>query len=678
MSQRILSRMDVVERGRRYFERQERDTIRGIDRAPQKQLTKELADEIAAKSAEELLTDDYFFGRVGGKGIWRPHMDDIIELWERRRSEGVCLFVDQEGIGSGKTTKAAAISALLVLEILTTWNIREKFGIRMKDAPIVGITASRTEKQSREVTFNYILPFCTSQFFTEYFPPNFRKTEVLGVDGQLSYYPKTIRFPGGVFLFPATREVLSTLGFNIYFATIDEANYLQVVERSRQEFGDQSFDAAKFLFDEISSRIKNRFMVAGKVHGLLTMISNSRYVNDFLHRVITMVERGEREAVSYLPPTMVRRRAVWDVLWEVPEKKLSHDYFTFDLENMRVSGHGTFGPDERPDRRGYEVRIPVDYEPEARRDAYNFWRRYGDTPLSAINPAFTDRAALAECIDRGRHSPYVEKAVGDSFRPEIHNLFRPKPGQPLLHLHIDLGQKRDACGFAAVSVPNWTPVGNVMRPFVRVEVLARITAPPGGEVRFADVRGLIYELRERGFPIGMITFDGWQSVDSIQELTDKGFYAGVMSIDRTSRYPTIVDKSIGPGTQGATLGAIAYRPTNGQFDAAMRSLFDAITERRISIPVYLDVEEQTWLEREILALEYNERTATVEKSPHGTDDLVQALAGAVFNAMNLSGEPEAPRREQPRLAMGAYDDPCFAEHSIGAFGVRDDDDWWKR
>jgi hypothetical protein len=301
--------------------------------APQREWTEKDYESLKSMSVREILTDDYFFGKVGGKDLFSPHMADIEELWERRKTEGVSLYIDQEGIGSGKTTKAAALSALLLLEILTTPDLRATFNAN-KD--IVILTMSRKEKQSREVTFSTILPFCCAPAIIEHFPPNIRPEDINADQKVFVRYPKSIRFPGRVHIFPATKEVFDPLGYDIYAGTVDEANYLEVVAGSKREYGAQGrFDAAEIAFSEIFSRIKSRFSLHGRVYGLLHMISNSRYKGDFFDRTITLVERGELEKEPLLPPTMVTTRCTWQT---VPASKFSDRFFYFDTSTMRIVG----------------------------------------------------------------------------------------------------------------------------------------------------------------------------------------------------------------------------------------------------------------------------------------------------------------------------------------------------
>lgn len=302
-------------------------------------LSDEEKRQITTMTPRELLHDPDFFGNVGGKGIWDAHLEDIEELWRRRRSdEGVCLFVDIEGTSSGKTTKAAVITVLLIIELLTTIGLREKFHL-LPHSKITLMCLSRSSVQTKEVTFDRIVPFFASPFFDKYFPPNFRAQDYDPVTRTFQNYPSVIRFPGGIFLTPATGDVLSTVGYDIYGGTLDEANYMEVVAKSEKSKGETSgkFDAAEIAFDEIMSRIGGRFNDGEKTHGLLVMLSNPRYKRDFLDRVVTLVSEGRQSEYPTLPPTMVRRRDAWEPR---PAELISKYWFVFDMEAMKIVDKG--------------------------------------------------------------------------------------------------------------------------------------------------------------------------------------------------------------------------------------------------------------------------------------------------------------------------------------------------
>jgi hypothetical protein len=108
------------------------------------------------------------------------------------------------------------------------------------------------------------------------------------------------------------------------------------------------------------------------------------------------------------------------------------------------------------------------------------------------------------------------------------------------YAHIDLALSGDACGFAVGHVIGSKQVSRGFgqdkhqetKPIIRMDLLLQIVAPKYGEIQFSTVRTLLYRLRELGMQFGMVSYDSWNSADSIQTLKAEGFTADVLSVDR--------------------------------------------------------------------------------------------------------------------------------------------------
>jgi hypothetical protein len=77
----------------------------------------------------------------------------------------------------------------------------------------------------------------------------------------------------------------------------------------------------------------------------------------------------------------------------------------------------------------------------------------------------------------------------------------------------------------------------VKRPMkgIVVDLALQLIAPQGGEIIFADLRSLIYRLRDvYGFKIIFAGYDGFESTDSLQELQRQGIPSGNISVDKTT------------------------------------------------------------------------------------------------------------------------------------------------
>jgi intein/homing endonuclease len=111
------------------------------------------------------------------------------------------------------------------------------------------------------------------------------------------------------------------------------------------------------------------------------------------------------------------------------------------------------------------------------------------------------------------------------------------------HVHIDIGLRHDALGLCMAHIGSFRDV--VRRgpngeqhleraPVFVVDLMLRVTPPPGDEIILGDVRRLIYELAQHGYTITSVTTDSYQSTDLVQQLNQKGFNAKIVSVDTST------------------------------------------------------------------------------------------------------------------------------------------------
>jgi len=152
---------------------------------------------------------------------------------------------------------------------------------------------------------------------------------------------------------------------------------------------------------------------------------------------------------------------------------------------------------------------------------------YGCRPIrGGVNRVFPNpNIIIKKSTERLTHPFDVNQLLLESFQP----------GPFLYYAHFDLSAKKDCTGFALCHVDQ-------DRNKIVIDAMLEIPVPPGGELRLAHNRKLLYELNDRGFEIKVVSFDGWQSLESRQELSIRGFNVEYASVDRTSEgYDTLVD-----------------------------------------------------------------------------------------------------------------------------------------
>jgi hypothetical protein len=285
--------------------------------------------EAAAQSRvdiETLIRDPFYLGF--GDKVYGGVLEDIVELFEERKSRQINLAIFMEGIGSGKTVKASIIQWLLWFELTCLWPNPQEYFDLAPNSVIALINLNRTEKQSKKVTFAEVYPRFQCPFNMQYFPPSDKYTTEIRITRN------------NTTIFPGTSSALSALGYNLYGGTIDEAAFLEVIDDSTKTY-DGKFDAAEEMYHAITNRMISRFLRKGKLPGLLSMISSSNFPDDFMHKQMAYATLAEEESKKNGTVNdsniFWRRRSTWEAKGSkfFPE----NEFFYIDTENAEILEH---------------------------------------------------------------------------------------------------------------------------------------------------------------------------------------------------------------------------------------------------------------------------------------------------------------------------------------------------
>jgi len=311
---------------------------------------------------------------------------------------------------------------------------------------------------------------------------------------------------------PGTKK---SLGMNALDAAIDEVNFWLLTDDR---------DAAEEKYLEVKRRIVSRFLGAGK----MLFISSACYHADFGSRKI-------QEAKEHPDRVLASIKATWEVK---------------PIGRFEESGGETFDWIEEGEGGRALYNIPIQFKTEFEGNALLAARDYGSLTMAAETPwdAGAERYMGIGQYDgfeeppplEGRGPDYaIEDAwdgpwlLADWFVPDG-DVWLPSATDPVF-LHFDLAISErpgsDALGLAMAHAVQLDDPDDPVE--VILDLAANVTAADvGGERYIGDARALVRELDRRGFRIGMVTFDGFQSADSIQQLRRQGYRADVFSVDR--------------------------------------------------------------------------------------------------------------------------------------------------
>lgn len=394
------------------------------------------------------------------------YMDSATECWPAIKQDLTELFAGEydeavfdEAIGSGKSYKASSITAYFLYSLACLKDPQKYFGLA-RGSQINIINMSKTATQANKVVFTEIKSRINeSPWFQKYFPPD-------------PNVKSELRFPKNISVFPGNSKSTFGLGFNLILAIMDEAAWYTENE---------TLDVAEDMYYVLQRRIRNRFPVKREIRPLLVMISNPRYTDDFIER--------KMEEAKTDPLIFSRRRAIWEARPAEWNGIIYWSGETFELDGMQ---------------------IPIELEPDFRKDRAKAWRDLGARPSYTLEPYYREFDRILKCI-KGESPVNSEGRFKDWFKGR---------GRYKYNVHIDLGLKRDACGIA---------MGHKEQQKAIIDLMMQIK-PIYGEIKFSDIRQIIFDLRERKFNINKVSYDGWQSVDSRQILAKAGFKTELLSV----------------------------------------------------------------------------------------------------------------------------------------------------
>ena len=402
-----------------------------------------------------------------------------------------------------------------------------------------------------------------------------------------------MKFPNRIIVKPVSGSELGSIGQNVIGGVIDELNFMAVIEGSKKADDTGTYDQAVELYNSIARRRKSRFMVQGRMPGLLCLVSSKRFPGQFTDRKFD--EMQEELATTGETSIFYYDKRVWDIR---PDKFRRSQWFNIFIGDITrkpfiIESKKQLEGIAKQDEHLIDT-IPEEYRTDFKQDILKALRDIAGKSTMATAPFILNVEAVADsfrdfesifsresCDFAGIGLGIVKRAIKDPELPRF--------------AHVDLGLTSDAAGIAIGCVPRFEVMefddAVVHMPIIRIDGTLRVTPPPNGEINFEKIRNIFYSLTSLGMNLRWITFDSYQSVDSIQILATKGYQTGNQSVDKTT-VPYDVMKT-------------------------------AILDHRLQQP------ENERLQMEILRLERTLK-GKIDHPPNFSKDISDALAGVVF------------------------------------------------
>lgn len=472
------------------------------------------------------------------------------------------------GIGSAKSTSALYTVAYQLYVLSCFRDPHATFGLD-RASEFLFAFQSASGGLARDVDYDRFYQMVSiSPYFTQTFPFNPRiKSEL--------QFPHRIQVK-------AIGADMGTLGQNVIGGMIDELNFMAIVQESKKEIGKGVYDQAERVYNSISRRRKSRFVNQGKMPGILCLVSSKRYPGEFTDRKLDEAKDD--------PTIYVYDKRVWEVK---PAGTFSGEVFHVFLGSLTKKARILTKDEVVPVvDQGLVMPVPVEYESEFKKDIIGAIRDIAGVSILARFPYFSDTEAVSASFTHRQSILNFEESDLEStqvvfFPARFTDLKRER------WVHMDLGLTSDAAGLACGYVSRFTTVEDGTKaPVVEIDFILRVKHPPNMQIHFAKLRELVVKLRQHGLPIRWVSFDTYQSVDSIQILQRSGFATGALPLT----------KEVKP------------------YDV----LRTAMSERRVRSHPH-DV-----CLKEVLQLEQDAKTGVIDHPPSGSKDCADALSGVVY------------------------------------------------
>lgn len=503
-----------------------------------------------------------------GDAMWPAVLNEFEEMNSGKYTEVVLTG----GIGVAKTTLAVYTQAYQLYRLSCLRNVHKTLD-QDPSAEILIVVQSLNEALAQEVGFARLKSLIES---APYFKNHWRPLFI----GQ-----SRIEFPHNIIIKPVSGSETGAIGQNVIGGIIDELNFMAVVQKSSKSHNNSIHNQAIENYNSIARRRESRFQQFGMMPGMLCLVSSRNYPGQF-----TDIKEAE---AKHNPLIHVYDKRLWELRPERFTGKTFNIFVGDETRRPRILAEDEMLP---VDDRHLQMAIPVEYRDAFRNDIVKAIRDIAGRSAMVTHPFLLNVPAVMECFGKVESVLSRPDCDFDLTSPKVYrNKFR-FPEEPRF-AHVDLAITGDSAGVVIGFVSGFKDCkreeGVVERlPVCDIDCALEIRPPKGGEILFTNVRKVIYGLRDKGLNIKWVTFDTFQSTDSMQMMRTQNFATGTQSMD------------------------VDLMP----YEVMKQAFYDG----RIRAPLHPKLME------ELQRLEKDIPNQKIDHPPNGSKDVADALAGVVY------------------------------------------------
>ena len=487
------------------------------------------------------------------------------------------------GVGIGKTTLASIILCYVVHWTLCLKDPQGYFNL-LPGSRIAFAQAATRAAQAKEVVFGDVKARVNNSDWFKKYPYD-------------KSFKNQMRFPSkDVWIVPGDSTETGYEGYNVLGFIIDEMD-------SHKETETKSY--AESAYTTLSNRTRSRYGNRGfgiligqmkSASGFANAKMNEFLDNDVYVNRMTIWESWGWDA--YADPTKVD-------LFSGIDKDGRPERFYYDVQRKEIIPEGLIYKGFVEVDGVNVLEIPKVYLPEFKKDPVKALRDLAGIPPLSSDPFITLAHKILECPRRFEND-FAEGSPID-LQGRLETWFRAPNSIPRV-AHVDIGYSPngDALGFAMGHVHHMVETDDgELKPYIVFDLLKQWRAKSGKEIHLNDVRQFIYSLRDLGFRLNVVTFDGFQSTDFRQQLERRRIQTDYVSMDKElTPYYDLKDAIYEDRVAWPRLMVPSLKKEGVNVDLAYDELSQLVDDGR-----------------------------KIDHTHHSTKDLADAMAGVTFTLM---------------------------------------------
>src|SRR6185436_1565610 len=411
-------------------------------------------------------------------------------LWRTNKKELILTL----GKGSGKDALSQIICAYVVYQLLCLKDPAEYYGKPSGDNIDI-INVAINADQAANVFFK--------GFKT-------RVKECAWFKGKYKPLARSIEFDKTITVYSGNSQGEATEGYNVLLAVLDEIDGFD-------EGGSQEGNPlANKMYNTLSGTVSSRFDDVGKVLILSWPRSNEGFIMTKYNECI-----AEKEMVEYQHTFKLNV----DLEDGIPENEYSITWTEDEIISYKFSEVWAM---RRPTWKVNPTKTIDSFKRDFYKNASDSLGRFACNPADGGEGGWfpsKEKIDLAFSIGNG-----LTDVTGD-----VDITLKPDPEKEY-SIHVDLARVQDNCGWAMGHVESWqsTVFDNAgeMHPYVIIDMVKYWKPDRNRPVDFSDVRDFTIKVKKAGFNIKLVTFDRWNSDQTIKHLNDVGIKAEKLSVGR--------------------------------------------------------------------------------------------------------------------------------------------------